>query len=83
MAHPFHHALSSVKKWGGTVDDFIAVHAWTRARRSQRTFGTGPCATMPYPDSMEASYSCAWCGLCGALGLRDEPAPARSPSKGP
>jgi hypothetical protein len=28
MAHPYHHALSSVKKWGGTVDDFIAVHAW-------------------------------------------------------
>ena len=24
MAHPYHHALSSVKKWGGTVDDFIA-----------------------------------------------------------
>ena len=28
MAYPYHHALSSVKKWGGTVDDFIAVHAW-------------------------------------------------------
>jgi len=28
MAHPYHHALSLVKKWGGTVDDFIAVHKW-------------------------------------------------------
>ena len=28
MAHPYHHALSSMKKWGGTVDDFIAVHKW-------------------------------------------------------
>ena len=28
MAHPFHHALSSVKKWGGLVDDFRAIHAW-------------------------------------------------------
>jgi hypothetical protein len=28
MAHPFHHALSSVKKWGGTADDFIALHQW-------------------------------------------------------
>ena len=28
MAHPYHHALSSVKKWGGTVDDFIEVHTW-------------------------------------------------------
>ena len=28
MAHPYHHALSSVKKWGGTVDDYLAVHSW-------------------------------------------------------
>ena len=28
MAHPYHHALSSVKKWGGTVEDFLAVHSW-------------------------------------------------------
>ena len=28
MAHPYHHALSSVKKWGGTVDDYIEVHSW-------------------------------------------------------
>lgn len=28
MAHPYHHALSSVRKWGGTADDYIAVHSW-------------------------------------------------------
>ncbi|RID90209.1 hypothetical protein D2N39_19090, partial [Gemmobacter lutimaris] len=28
MAHPYHHALSSVKKWGGTVDDYQPIHAW-------------------------------------------------------
>ena len=28
MAHPYHHALSSVKKWGGTVEDYHALHAW-------------------------------------------------------
>lgn len=28
MAHPYHHALSSVKKWGGTVEDYIAIHGW-------------------------------------------------------
>lgn len=33
MAHPYHHALSSVKKWGGTVDDFMAVHSWFVARK--------------------------------------------------
>ena len=26
MAHPYHHALSSVKKWGGTVDAYLACH---------------------------------------------------------
>jgi hypothetical protein len=28
MAHPYHHALSSVKKWGGEVDDYLPIHDW-------------------------------------------------------
>ncbi|MFT8420509.1 MAG: hypothetical protein ABF665_03155 [Gluconacetobacter sp.] len=28
MAHSFHHALSSVRQWGGTVEDFLPLHAW-------------------------------------------------------
>jgi len=28
MSHPHHHAISSVKKWGGTVEDYIAIHSW-------------------------------------------------------
>ena len=28
MAHPYHHALSSVKKWGGSVEDFLPLHNW-------------------------------------------------------
>ena len=28
MGHPYHHALSSVRKWGGVGDDFIALHQW-------------------------------------------------------
>lgn len=28
MAHPFHHALSSAKKWGGSAGDYIAIHEW-------------------------------------------------------
>jgi len=28
MAHPYHHSLSSVKKWGGEVDDYLALHSW-------------------------------------------------------
>jgi hypothetical protein len=28
MAHPYHHALSSVAKWGGVPEDYLALHAW-------------------------------------------------------
>lgn len=28
MSHPYHHALSSVKKWGGEVDDYLSIHSW-------------------------------------------------------
>jgi hypothetical protein len=26
MAHPFHHSLSSVKRWGGKVEDYLELH---------------------------------------------------------
>lgn len=25
---PYHHSLSSVKKWGGEVDDYLPIHDW-------------------------------------------------------
>ena len=28
MAHPYHHALSSVQRWGGCVDDYQKIHDW-------------------------------------------------------
>jgi hypothetical protein len=28
MAHPYHHALSSVRKWGGCVEDYLSIHSW-------------------------------------------------------
>jgi uncharacterized protein DUF6915 len=28
MAHPYHHALSSVRKWGGVPEDYLPLHAW-------------------------------------------------------
>ncbi|AOX18649.1 DUF6915 family protein [Kozakia baliensis] len=28
MAHPFHHALSSARKWGGRPEDYLAIHNW-------------------------------------------------------
>jgi hypothetical protein len=28
MAHPYHHALSSVKKWGGNAEEYLPLHQW-------------------------------------------------------
>ncbi len=28
MAHPYHHSLSSVRKWGGMPEDYQALHDW-------------------------------------------------------
>ena len=28
MANPLHHSMSSVKKYGGMVDDYIDIHSW-------------------------------------------------------
>lgn len=28
MAHPYHHALSSARLWGGTEDDYLPLHTW-------------------------------------------------------
>src|SRR5438270_6450206 len=28
MGHCYHHALSSVKKWGGSAEDFLPLHQW-------------------------------------------------------
>jgi hypothetical protein len=28
MAHPYHHALSSVRQFGGEAQDYLALHSW-------------------------------------------------------
>jgi hypothetical protein len=33
MANPYHHSLSSVKKWGGIVEDYIKIHDWFDASK--------------------------------------------------
>jgi len=33
MANPYHHALSSVKKHGGIVEDYIKIHDWFDASK--------------------------------------------------
>lgn len=31
--HPHHHSLTTVKKWGGKVEDYEAIHAWFDATK--------------------------------------------------
>jgi hypothetical protein len=33
MANPFHHACSSAKRWGGSPDDYQAIHDWFDASK--------------------------------------------------
>lgn len=34
MAHPYHHALASMKKWGGKVEDYLPIHNWLDASKA-------------------------------------------------
>jgi hypothetical protein len=34
MAHPYHHALSSARKWGGKPEDYQAIHDWLDESKS-------------------------------------------------
>lgn len=34
MANPWHHAVSSAKKWGGVPEDYVEVHAWFDASKA-------------------------------------------------
>jgi hypothetical protein len=26
MSHPLHHSISSQKKWGGNIEDYLPIH---------------------------------------------------------
>jgi hypothetical protein len=34
VAHPYHHALSSVKRFSGTTDDYLELHCWFDATKA-------------------------------------------------
>ncbi len=33
MTHPVYHAQSSVKRWGGEVEDYLPIHEWIDASK--------------------------------------------------
>lgn len=34
MAHPYHHAVSSAKRFGGQADDYVPLHSWFDATKA-------------------------------------------------
>lgn len=36
MAHPYHHALASVQRWGGMVSDYQPIHDWFDATKAMQ-----------------------------------------------
>lgn len=34
MSHPYHHAVSSARKWGGVPADYQAIHDWFDATKA-------------------------------------------------
>jgi hypothetical protein len=34
MAHPYHHAVSSAKKYGGEPDEYLRLHQWLDASKA-------------------------------------------------
>lgn len=40
MSHPFHHALSSARKYGGTWRDYIDIHNWFDESKKSLAFFT-------------------------------------------
>jgi hypothetical protein len=33
MANPYHHAVSSQRRWGGATDDYLPIHQWFDASK--------------------------------------------------
>ena len=40
MAHPYHHAVSSVRKYGGKPEDYIEIHNWFDESKAHTAFFT-------------------------------------------
>lgn len=71
MANPWHHAVSSSRKWGGAPDDYLAVHEWfdeTKAwmpdfrHRALRHHSEGIFECM---EAFGSTVVLSTCGSCG------------------
>ncbi|RMG37537.1 MAG: hypothetical protein D6720_03040 [Gammaproteobacteria bacterium] len=40
MTHPYHHAVSSARKWGGQPEDYLPIHDWFDATKESHAHFT-------------------------------------------
>lgn len=58
MTHPYYHAKSSAKLFGGKPEDYVAIHSWFDATKgSFADFGIVPCAIMPKASLNVSAFS--------------------------
>src|SRR5712672_2598413 len=69
MAHPYHHSLSSVKKWGGSVFDYLPLHSWFDLMWTSKSFFSRYSAEVVVPVVHRRG------GACGPTGASTGPWP--------
>jgi hypothetical protein len=76
MGHCYHHALSSVKKWGGVAEDYLRLHQWFDIMWTSKPFLLiSPAEVVAV---RVARISAQWSGRGGARGRAGPPPPPLS-----
>jgi hypothetical protein len=76
MGHCYHHALSSVKKWGGVAEDYLPLHQWFDIMWTSKPFLLiSPAEVVAV---RVARISAQWSGRGGARGRAGPPPPPLS-----
>lgn len=83
MANPWHHAVSSSRKWGGTPEDYLHVHEWFDATKGwlpdfrhrairHHSEGIAQCVELFEPIKLDLGRRQRWCGACFSWTRLDE-----------
>ena len=67
MAHPYHHSLSSMRKWGGEVSDYLPLHSWFDLMWTGKSFFSRYSAEVVVPVVHRRG------GACGPTGASTGP----------
>jgi hypothetical protein len=92
MAHPYHHCLSSIRKWGGEIADYLPLHSWFDQsksiaadfrHRALRHHAEGIFIIPSFADWMPAIRPLPWMGRSGRIGDPPQLAPQIADGSGP